>query len=217
MSYVGYLPAQNCHTTAICSNNVALLPIHLKNVAQELLTPSHSRLRLRPGNRLHRASGVRGCVSSRRPHGHAEEVLHGAPPGVGPAPRCGRRLPRLLLFPVLLQRGWVREPAVRGGCALGRAWRLAKGKRRQVVLYVAVMGALAAVLSPVHTLATTCPGGSVALGLLLGFVYAALMALVQLFAICAMTAFYYERQENSDNQLGTAGYAKLSSTEEATA
>ncbi|XBJ22224.1 hypothetical protein VPH35_000649 [Triticum aestivum] len=111
----------------------------------------------------------------------------------------------------------VDEPGCHGAAALGRAWRLAKGKRRQVVMYVAVIGALAAVLSPVHTLATTCPGGSVALGLLLGFVYAALMALVQLFAVCAMTAFYYERKENSDNQLGAAGYAKLSSTEEATA
>ncbi|XP_020165382.1 putative cyclin-dependent kinase F-2 [Aegilops tauschii subsp. strangulata] len=37
MSCVGYLPAQNCRTTAIHSNNVALLPIHLKCVAQELL------------------------------------------------------------------------------------------------------------------------------------------------------------------------------------
>ncbi|KAM3400042.1 hypothetical protein ACQJBY_005118 [Aegilops geniculata] len=111
----------------------------------------------------------------------------------------------------------VAEPGCHGAAALGRAWRLAKGKRRQVVLYVAVTGALAAVLSPVHTLATTCPGNSVALGLLLGFVYAALMALVQLFAVCTMTAFYYERKENSDNQLGATGYAKLSSTEEATA
>lgn len=34
---MGYLPAQMCRTTAIRSNNVALLPIHLKNVAQELL------------------------------------------------------------------------------------------------------------------------------------------------------------------------------------
>ncbi|XP_037449390.1 uncharacterized protein LOC119318944 [Triticum dicoccoides] len=113
----------------------------------------------------------------------------------------------------------VAEPGCHGAAALGRAWRLAKGKRRQVVLYVAVTGALAAILSPVHTLATTCAGDddSVALGLLLGFVYAALMALVQLFAVCAMTAFYYERKEDSDNQLGATGYAKLSSTEEATA
>ncbi|KAF6987621.1 hypothetical protein CFC21_005249 [Triticum aestivum] len=111
----------------------------------------------------------------------------------------------------------VAEPGCHGAAALGKAWRLAKGKRRQVVLYVAVTGALAAVLSPVHTLARTCAGDhSVALGLLLGFVYAALMALVQLFAVCTMTAFYYERKENSENQLGATGYAKLS-TEEATA
>lgn len=110
----------------------------------------------------------------------------------------------------------VAEPGCHGAAALGKAWRLAKGKRRQVVLYVAVTGALAAVLSPVHTLARTCPGNSVALGLLLGFLYAVLMALVQLFAVCAMTAFYYERRDNSDSQKGAAGYAKLS-TEEASA
>ncbi|KAI5004298.1 hypothetical protein ZWY2020_031541 [Hordeum vulgare] len=111
----------------------------------------------------------------------------------------------------------VAEPGCHGAAALGRAWRLAKGKRRQVVLYVAVTG----VLSPVLALARTCPGNSVALGLLLGFLYAVLMALVQLFAVCAMTAFYYERRDNSSDvgQMEvdpTAGYAKLS-TEEATA
>ncbi|KAE8777591.1 hypothetical protein D1007_49561 [Hordeum vulgare] len=112
----------------------------------------------------------------------------------------------------------VAEPGRHGAAALGEAWRLAKGKRRQIVPYLAATGALAAVLSPVHTLARACAGDNkVALGLLLGLVYAALMALVQLFAVCAMTAFYYECKENSDNQLRAAtGYAKLSS-EEATA
>ncbi|KAI4981743.1 hypothetical protein ZWY2020_022235 [Hordeum vulgare] len=107
----------------------------------------------------------------------------------------------------------VAEPGCHGAAALGRACRLAKGKKWQVVLYIAVTGALAAVLSPVHTLARTCAGNSVALGLLLGFVYAVLMALLQLFALCAMTAFYYERRENMDGQLGATGYAKLSSEE----
>nr|XP_020180458.2 uncharacterized protein LOC109766101 [Aegilops tauschii subsp. strangulata] len=110
----------------------------------------------------------------------------------------------------------VAEPGCQGAAALCRACRLAKGKKWQVVLYVAVTCALASVLSPVHTLATTCAGNSVALGLLLGFVYAVLMALVQLFAVCAMTAFYYERRENIDSQLGDTAYAKLS-TEEANA
>ncbi|XP_051186392.1 uncharacterized protein [Lolium perenne] len=85
----------------------------------------------------------------------------------------------------------VAEPGCYGAAALGKAWRLANGNKRQVVLYLAVTGALSAAVSPVHTLART--NNSVALGLLLGFVYALLLALVQLFSDCAMTAFYYER------------------------
>jgi hypothetical protein len=63
-------------------------------------------------------------------------------------------------------------------------------------------------------LARTFAGYSVALGLLLGFVYVALLGLVHLFSVCAITAFYYERRENIHSQLGATGYAKLS-TEEA--
>lgn len=108
----------------------------------------------------------------------------------------------------------VAEPGCHGAAALGKAWRLARGKKWQVVLYVAVTVALAAAISPVRTLARTCAGDSVVLGLLLGFVYAVLLALVQLFAVCAMTAFYYERRKNIDSQLGATGYAKLSTEEE---
>ncbi|CAM0950706.1 unnamed protein product [Alopecurus aequalis] len=107
----------------------------------------------------------------------------------------------------------VAEPGCYGAGALGRACKLVKGKKWQVVLYVAVTVALAGIISPVRTLATICAGNSVALGLLLDFVYAVLLALVQLFAVCAMTAFYYERRENSDSQLGAGGYAKLSTGE----
>lgn len=110
----------------------------------------------------------------------------------------------------------VAEPGCYGAAALGKACRLVKGKKRQVALYVAVTCALAAAVSPVRTLATTCAGNSVALGLLLGLVYAVLLALVQLFAVCAMAAFYYERRESIDSQLGATGYAKLA-TEEANA
>jgi hypothetical protein len=110
----------------------------------------------------------------------------------------------------------VAEPGCHGAAALGKAWRLAKGKKWQIVLYVIVTGALAAAVSPVRTLAMTCAGNSVALGLLMGVVYAVLLALVQLFAICAMAAFYYESRENLDGQLGDTGYAKVS-TEEANA
>ncbi|XP_047051229.1 uncharacterized protein LOC124656553 [Lolium rigidum] len=87
----------------------------------------------------------------------------------------------------------VAEPDCYGAAALGKAWRLANGNKRQVVLYLAVTGALSAAVSPVHTLART--NNSVELGLLLGFVYALLLALVQLFSDCAMTAFYYERRD----------------------
>ncbi|CAM0950707.1 unnamed protein product [Alopecurus aequalis] len=110
----------------------------------------------------------------------------------------------------------VAEPGCHGPAALGKAWRLANGKKLQVLLYVAVTGALAAAVWPVRTLATTRAGNSVALELLLSFVYAVLLALVQLFNVCTMTVFYYERRENSDSQLGSTGYAKLS-TEEANA
>uniref|UniRef100_A0ACD5YI08 Uncharacterized protein n=1 Tax=Avena sativa TaxID=4498 RepID=A0ACD5YI08_AVESA len=110
----------------------------------------------------------------------------------------------------------VAEPGCHGAAALGKAWRLVKGKRRQVALYAAATGVLTAAVSPVRTLAKTCAGNSVALGLLLGFVYAVLLTLVQLFAVCTMTAFYYERREDIDSQMGATGYAKLS-TEEANA
>jgi hypothetical protein len=111
----------------------------------------------------------------------------------------------------------VAEPGCHGAAALGKAWRLASGKKWQIVLYVAITGALAAAVLPVHTLARTCAGNSVAPGLLLGLVYVVMLALVQLFAVCAMTAFYYERRESIDSQLGaTTVYAKVA-TEEANA
>jgi hypothetical protein len=108
----------------------------------------------------------------------------------------------------------VAESGCKGLAALAKAWRLANGKKWQVVLYLAVTGALSVAVSLVHTLARTFAGYSVALGLLLGFVYVALLGLVHLFSVCAITAFYYERRENIHSQLGATGYAKLS-TEEA--
>jgi hypothetical protein len=110
----------------------------------------------------------------------------------------------------------VAEPGCHGPAALGKAWRLAKGKKWQVALYVAITSALAYAVSPVRTLSKTWAINSTALGLLLGFVCAVLQALVQLFSLCAMTAFYYERREIIDTQLWATGYAKLS-TEEANA
>jgi hypothetical protein len=112
----------------------------------------------------------------------------------------------------------VAEPGCHGAAALSQAWRLVKGTRRQVVMYLSATSVLAIAVSPVHTLANTCAGNSVAIGLLLDFAYALLLALVQLFALCAMTAFYYERREIiHTHQLGATGYAKIPSTDEASA
>ncbi|XP_051186387.1 uncharacterized protein [Lolium perenne] len=98
----------------------------------------------------------------------------------------------------------VAEPGCYGVAALVKAWRLVQGKKRQVALYLAVTCGLAAAVSPVRMLATTFTGNSVALGLLLGFACTLLMALVQLFSDCAMTAFYCECRDKGAN-----GYAKL--------
>lgn len=92
----------------------------------------------------------------------------------------------------------VAEPGCHGAGAVGRAWRLVKGKKRRAVLFVAVTNALGVVVSPVHTLATACARNSVASGLLLDLVYAILMAAVGLFAVCAITAFYYECKESTE-------------------
>uniref|UniRef100_A0ACD5Y3P9 Uncharacterized protein n=1 Tax=Avena sativa TaxID=4498 RepID=A0ACD5Y3P9_AVESA len=100
----------------------------------------------------------------------------------------------------------VAEPGRHGAAALAKAWRLVKGKKRQVVLYEAVTGVLAAAVSPVGTLAKEYAGNSVALGLLLGSVYAVLLALLKLLSVCAMTVFYYESREDMDSQLGATGY-----------
>jgi hypothetical protein len=101
----------------------------------------------------------------------------------------------------------VAEPRCHGAAPLGKAWRLVKGKKRQVALYLAITTALAYAVSPVRTLSRTYAGDSAALRFLLGFVYAVLQALVELFSGCVMTAFYYESREN------TGVYAKLSTKE----
>jgi hypothetical protein len=102
----------------------------------------------------------------------------------------------------------VAEPRCHGAAPLGKAWRLVKGKKRQVALYyLAITTALAYAVSPVRTLSRTYAGDSAALRFLVGFVYAVLQALVELFSDCVMTAFYYESREN------TGVYAKLSTKE----
>lgn len=111
----------------------------------------------------------------------------------------------------------VAEPGCCGAAAFGMAWRLAKGRKRQVMLHAAAAAALGATVSPVHTLAGTWAGNSAALEVLLLFVHAPLVSLVQLFAACALTALYYECRENSDGQPGLTRYANVSSAEESNA
>ncbi|KAL6600519.1 hypothetical protein ACP70R_045319 [Stipagrostis hirtigluma subsp. patula] len=105
----------------------------------------------------------------------------------------------------------VAEPGCHGAGAVRRAWRLARGKRRRAVVFVAVTGLLAAAFSPVHTLARACAVGNVASGLLLELVYTALMAAVELFGLCAFAAFYYECKGSS--VAAATEYEKLSTQE----
>ncbi|OEL36469.1 hypothetical protein BAE44_0002512 [Dichanthelium oligosanthes] len=101
------------------------------------------------------------------------------------------------------------EPGCHGADAVGRAWRMLRGRRKRAVLFVAVFGALAIAGSRVHALARTC---SLASGLVLGSLYAVVMAAVELFAACAITAFYYECKEGNDDA-ATTEFAKLASEE----
>ncbi|WVZ62302.1 hypothetical protein U9M48_012066 [Paspalum notatum var. saurae] len=94
----------------------------------------------------------------------------------------------------------VAEPGCHGAGAVARAWRLIKGRRmrRRAALLICATVVLAAAVSPVHTLAARCALRSMASGLLLDFVYTVLMAAVNLFAICAMAAFYFECKERTE-------------------
>ena len=49
-------------------------------------------------------------------------------------------------------------------------------------------------------------------GLLLGFLYVIMMAAVQVFAACAMTALYYECKGST--QASAVGYVKVSTKEQ---
>ncbi|KAF8724091.1 hypothetical protein HU200_021104 [Digitaria exilis] len=106
----------------------------------------------------------------------------------------------------------VAEPERHGAGAVGRAWRLLRGRKRRAVLLVAMVGALNFACYRAHALARTRAVGSTALGMLLGFVYAVAVAGVELFAVCAMTAFYYECKESNDAAT-TKEFVKLASEE----
>jgi hypothetical protein len=106
----------------------------------------------------------------------------------------------------------VAEPGCHGAGALGRAWRLMKGKRRQAVLFIFVTVVLAVALTPMYTLAKRFALTNMGEGLLLGFLYIILIAAVQLFAACAMTAFYYECKGSTE--ASAAEYIKVSTKEQ---
>jgi uncharacterized membrane protein len=106
----------------------------------------------------------------------------------------------------------VAEPGCHGAGALGRAWRLMKGKRRQAVLFIFVIVVLAVALTPIYTLAKRFALTNMGEGLLLGFLYIILIAAVQLFAACAMTAFYYECKGSTE--ASAAEYIKVSTKEQ---
>lgn len=107
----------------------------------------------------------------------------------------------------------VGEPGCHGAGALGRAWRLMKGKRRRAALFLFVTAVLTAAFSPVYTLAKRCALTHMASGLLLGLVFTMLMAAVQLFASCAMTALYYECKESTE-AASAVEYVKVSTKEQ---
>jgi hypothetical protein len=106
----------------------------------------------------------------------------------------------------------VAETGCHGAGAIGRAWRLMKDKKRRALLFISVTGALATVVSPVHALAKTCALSNMASGLLLGLLYAVLLAAVELFAVCAMTAFYYDCKGTTEASATT--YLKVSTQEQ---
>jgi len=106
----------------------------------------------------------------------------------------------------------VAEPGCHGAGALGRAWRLLKGKRRRAMLFIFVTALLAVALTPIYTLANRCALSNMGEGLLLGFLYVILMAAVQVFAFCAMTALYYECKGST--QASAVEYVKVSTKEQ---
>ncbi|TKW31531.1 hypothetical protein SEVIR_2G111900v4 [Setaria viridis] len=105
----------------------------------------------------------------------------------------------------------VAEPGCHGAGAVGRAWRLMKGKLLRAVVFILVTVVLAAAIWPVYNLAKTCALSNMASGLLLGFLYTILMAAVQVFEVCAMTAFYYECKESTE--ASATKYIKVSTKE----
>ncbi|CAL4996248.1 unnamed protein product [Urochloa decumbens] len=108
----------------------------------------------------------------------------------------------------------VAEPGRHSAGAVGQAWRMMKGRKlMQAVLFIIVIVVFSAGFWPVvKTLAKKCALRNMAARLLLGFLYSILMAVVQVFDVCAMTVFYYECKGSTEAS-GTE-YIKVSTKEQ---
>ncbi|CAL4996275.1 unnamed protein product [Urochloa decumbens] len=108
----------------------------------------------------------------------------------------------------------VAEPGRHSAGAVGQAWRMMKGRKlMQAVLFIIVTVVFSAGFWPVvKTLAKKCALRNMAARLLLGFLYSILMAVVQVFDVCAMTVFYYECKGSTEAS-GTE-YIKASTKEQ---
>jgi hypothetical protein len=97
-----------------------------------------------------------------------------------------------------------------GAGAVGRSWQLVKGRQERAMLFVSVMSVLASVFRLIYWQAKICARSNMASGaLLLGVLYTILVAALELFQDCAMTAFYYECKGRSAQESETE-YVKLS-------
>nr|CAB3476740.1 unnamed protein product [Digitaria exilis] len=90
----------------------------------------------------------------------------------------------------------VAEPDRHSASAVRRAWQLLRGRRRRAVLLIAVTSALAFVCNRAYGLART----------------RAVSCEASLFAVCAITAFYYECKARNDAATATE-FVKLASEE----
>lgn len=97
------------------------------------------------------------------------------------------------------------------GGAVGRARQLVKGRQEGAMLFVFVTTVLAAVVRLIYWQAKMCARSDMTLGaLLLGVLYTVLMAALELFQDCALTAFYYECKGRSVQKSETEYVIKLS-------
>ncbi|XP_066352850.1 uncharacterized protein [Miscanthus floridulus] len=110
------------------------------------------------------------------------------------------------------------EPGRRGAGAVGRAWRLMRGRGAQAVVYVVATCALGAAVSPVYTLALSWWPRSAAAGVAAGVAYVLLLGAVEVFSVAAVTAYYFECRESVEEVeeiMAGHRYIKLPNEDEA--